>query len=141
MQGGGVCFTATNLEAREAIGEIIGLLSSLGLNSDLLGSVEIALAEVVNNVVEHAYGGRAPGPVGIYFDLDGPDLWISVWDRGQGFVGDLLPEGRPVDLPKANQDLPEGGFGWFLIRNLAAELSYARTRGLNRLSLRFSVPV
>ncbi len=37
------------------------------------------------------------------------------------------------------EDLPEGGFGWFLIQHLAKDVSYARCTGENRLSLRLAV--
>lgn len=139
MQGGGVRFTATEMETRAAIETTIDQLAVHGLCSDVLSSVEIALAEVANNVVEHAYGDMGPGPAGIDFDLDGFDLWISVWDCGRGFPGHELPEGQPVDLSGSPNDIPEGGYGWFLIRSLAAEVSYNCQGGRNRLTLRFDL--
>ena len=33
----------------------------------------------------------------------------------------------------APQDLPEGGFGWFLIRSLTRDLTYLREDGYNML--------
>jgi serine/threonine-protein kinase RsbW len=42
-----------------------------------------------------------------------------------------------VDL----MDLPEGGFGWFLIKDLAKDVVYARVEGENRLQLRVAVAV
>ncbi|WP_280514091.1 hypothetical protein [Allosediminivita pacifica] len=32
--------------------------------------------------------------------------------------------------------LPEGGFGWFLIHELARELAYRHDGGMNRLTFR-----
>jgi anti-sigma regulatory factor (Ser/Thr protein kinase) len=34
--------------------------------------------------------------------------------------------------------LQEGGYGWFIIRSLAAQINYGRADGLNRLC--FSIP-
>jgi serine/threonine-protein kinase RsbW len=36
-------------------------------------------------------------------------------------------------------DLPEGGFGWFLIRELTKDLQYVRHEDQNRLT--FSIPI
>ena len=51
-----------------------------------------------------------------------------------------MPGGRPPAgrLPDgadcALVDLPEGGFGWHLIRTLTRDLAYVRSGGCNRLS-------
>jgi serine/threonine-protein kinase RsbW len=34
---------------------------------------------------------------------------------------------------------PEGGFGWFLIRELAKDVRYERVDGENRLSFRIAI--
>jgi serine/threonine-protein kinase RsbW len=49
----------------------------------------------------------------------------------------------PRDLPDASgplHSLPEGGFGWFLIQNLANTLDYRRMAGENHLYLGFYDP-
>jgi serine/threonine-protein kinase RsbW len=48
---------------------------------------------------------------------------------------DGLPEGRLVTLAET-ATLPEGGFGWFLIRTLSRDLDYRREGGRNLLSFR-----
>lgn len=47
--------------------------------------------------------------------------------------GLCLPPGlqQPVDLL---EDIPEGGYGWFLIRSLTKDLAYHRINGTNHLS-------
>ena len=40
-----------------------------------------------------------------------------------------------ADLDVAREDLPEGGFGWFLIRQLAWDVRYVREGRTNRLFL------
>jgi serine/threonine-protein kinase RsbW len=47
--------------------------------------------------------------------------------------GLCLPAGKFQPLDDL-ADLPEGGFGWYLIRSLTEELSYRRSNGINRLS-------
>ena len=36
-------------------------------------------------------------------------------------------------------DMPEGGFGWLIIRQLAHDVRYARHEGVNQLSFRIAV--
>lgn len=49
--------------------------------------------------------------------------------------GGVLPLGASPALVAAGNmgDLPEGGFGWFLIRDLTQNLSYVRDGATNRL--------
>ncbi|MEL7081583.1 MAG: ATP-binding protein, partial [Pseudomonadota bacterium] len=49
------------------------------------------------------------------------------------------PLGRPANLNVDKMDLPEGGFGWFLIKDLAKDVDYKRVGWENRLSLRLAV--
>ena len=48
-----------------------------------------------------------------------------------------LPEGTAPPAVTPRESLPEGGFGWFLIRALTERLDYARADGENRLTLHF----
>lgn len=132
-------FQATELSARDGIGCVVSKLRDLGVSEARAGEVQIALAEAVNNVVEHAYAGRTPGDVRIRCNLDNDQLWISIWDAGLPLPDNRLPPGSPADVSGPIEDLPEGGFGWFLIRELTSDIQYQRTNGSNELSLCFEV--
>jgi serine/threonine-protein kinase RsbW len=108
------------------------------LSDDQRGTVELVLAEVLNNVAEHAYA-EAAGHVAVTVALVPYGLACEVVDDGVAMPGGQLPEGRlpSADLP--DSDLPEGGFGWHLIRSLTRDLSYRRQRGTNRLG--FVIPL
>ena len=45
------------------------------------------------------------------------------------------PDRAPHDLDVSRADLPEGGFGWRMIRDLTEELLYRRQDGRNILEL------
>lgn len=132
-------FPATELGAREALCDMISELRTLGLAEDQVGGIEIALAEVVNNIVEHAYCGLNPGDVNVrgWFEKDALNLHVS--DHGHALPNEELPAGRPADVSGPIEDLPEGGFGWFMIRTLAREIRYARENGENHLHLTFDL--
>ena len=104
----------------------------LSLTQDLRSSAEIVLAEVLNNVVEHAYA-LTQGDIVLAVTRQAQGLACTILDTGAVMPGLCLPKGRlqPLGL---TEDLPEGGFGWFLIRTLARKLDYHHADGVNRLS-------
>ncbi|KIC18062.1 MULTISPECIES: ATP-binding protein [unclassified Leisingera] len=134
-------FTATNTDARSSISSVVARLRTLGIPSARADEVQIALTEAVNNVVEHAYADATPGDVRIKAELTHDRLWISIQDAGSPFPNGQLPEGKPADVNVPVKSLPEGGFGWFLIRELASQVQYERSEGSNNLTLCFEIQV
>ena len=95
------------------------------------------MAEGVNNVVEHACAGL-PNATGRITCLNrGDTLTVEISDTGRPMPENRLPTGSRADLSGPMADLPEGGFGWFLIRQIATHVSYIRTDGQNHLILKF----
>jgi serine/threonine-protein kinase RsbW len=105
-----------------------------GLSEDGRGVSQIVLAEVLNNVVEHAYADGL-GPIEVDVALIGDDLHCRVVDYGRPMPGGHAPD--PTLTPA--EELPEGGFGWYLIRTLSQRLDYRRLEGRNELCLSLSV--
>jgi serine/threonine-protein kinase RsbW len=132
-------FPATEAGAQQGIVGLVRQLADEGLDDDLLGKIEIVLAEVVNNIVEHAYREREDGDVNVRYCLADGALRFRVVDAGEGFPQGRLPAGDLPDLAVATTDLPEGGFGWNLIRTLTSDVSYCRRAGYNDLALRFDL--
>ncbi|WP_159082508.1 ATP-binding protein [Paragemmobacter aquarius] len=102
------------------------------LGADHRDCVLLVLAEVLNNVAEHAYAGDA-GPVAVALRLRGRSIEARVVDRGG--VAPALGIGRACD-PLA---LPEGGFGTGLIRTLASGICQESRMGCNILQFRMDV--
>lgn len=98
------------------------------------GTAEIVLAEALNNVVEHAYARHA-GDIEITLRLSGSELVCKIVDTGSPMPNGALPAGVLNRLIEG-ATLPEGGFGWFLIRTLARDLEYRREGSCNLLSFR-----
>ena len=134
-------FPATPAATREAVGRVVAEMERFGTPAAWLGDVEIALAEAFNNIVEHAYAQMPVGAVDVDLRWEGGRLSIVIGDDGIAFPEGFPPEGGPVDVTGPREDLPEGGFGWLLLRSLTSGIAYDRVDGRNLLTLRFDVPL
>lgn len=131
-------FDATEVGARSAAQAVAGQLTLRGIAADRCSDIEIATAEAVNNVVEHAYDPGHCGSLVLSLSRCGTYLCLAVFDRGRPLPCGAVPEGKAADVSGPADSLPEGGFGWFLIRTLTASISYRQNGAENHLILRFS---
>jgi len=120
---------------------------------EVIAKLELALAEVLNNICEHGtqaeavrLGGRPHAPlIHLCVARHVGGIACAVTDDGQPLPPSCLDPrslpwtGLPPDGTDAILMLPEGGFGWFLIQELTASLSYFREGRRNFLA--FIVPV
>lgn len=98
-------------------------------------AVELVLAEVLNNVVEHAYGPDQAGDIEIAVVLHPVSLECRIADWGRPFPDHTMRYRHLPDLEVALDRLPEGGWGWTLIQRCARDLVYRRLGDRNELSL------
>jgi serine/threonine-protein kinase RsbW len=135
-----VSIVAGELAVREALAKFLDAIRPLNLAKAETGTIELVLAEVLNNIVEHAYpDAQASGPIDIHCAQQRDGLIIRIRDRGARMPDGQLPLGalKPIDVDL--EEMPEGGFGWFLIQHLAKDVSYARVGGENHLRMRLAV--
>ena len=121
----------TPLAVRAALDRLLTEPALSDLGEDARGTLWTVLAEVLNNVVEHAYAAGS-GSIRLCLWRRGSVLAVEVMDHGLPMPDLRLPDGKPAEIG-AFDDLPEGGFGWFLIRALTNGLVYDRVGGENRL--------
>lgn len=130
---------ATPETVRDALGAVRARFRD-EVGEDTLGRLELVLAEVMNNIAEHAGDHVAPGqivrPPLVHLWVVGHDggLACALSDDGASLPAECL---LPRDLPQiGSEDLPEGGFGWYLIQDLTQELCYYREGRRNFLAFR-----
>lgn len=127
-------FAADDRATRGVLRDLVGALHGAGIGAEDVATVELILAEVLNNIAEHAYAER-PGPVRLTVATGPGGLACRIADRGRPMPAGGAPDpGLPHIAPP--QALPEGGFGWHLIRSLTSDLVYCREAGWNTLNLR-----
>ncbi|MEX3313837.1 ATP-binding protein [Sulfitobacter sp. PS-8MA] len=132
---------SSDLATREALRRVLEGLRPLALEAEVASTVELVLAEVLNNIVEHAYPDpKAPGPIHVACRHAGDGLHFQLRDSGLPMPGGQAPLGMAQSVDTDAADLPEGGFGWFLIRDLAEDLTYRRVAQENQLDLHLAVP-
>jgi len=115
------------------------LLTRMGIEKSCWGRIELVFAEVLNNIAEHAYVGLDVGSVEMTGETDGMPLTMDIRDQGHPMPGLSLPAGECPSHDSPLDSLPEGGFGWFLIKSLTENLNYTRLDEGNHLT--FQIPL
>lgn len=132
-----LAFPATPADVRGALSGVQDWLTSYAILDDLRASVELVLAEVLNNIVEHAYADAEDGTIDLRVDGREGGLDFQIHDGGKPMPDGVGPRAAGGATCPDPATLPEGGFGWFLVESLTHDLSYSREMGRNML--RFSM--
>lgn len=125
---------------RRALSTIVDALRHMGVSVSLRGEIEIALAEALNNIVEHAFADLPRGVIEITLERRDDSFAVEVIDDGRPMPRGLPPCNATPVLDGQRAELPEGGFGWHLIRALTEQLSYSHACGRNRLTFLVQIP-
>lgn len=129
-------FPGEPLAVRKALQRVLQQLRDIPLREEDCGTVEIVLAEVLNNIVEHAYAAQESGLIELSISHRTDTLCVELADNGAPMPGGTPPDTQQVVFGHSLEKLPEGGFGWFLIRSMADRLTYRREEGCNHLTFR-----
>ncbi|GGG73380.1 hypothetical protein GCM10011415_22090 [Salipiger pallidus] len=127
---------STPVAVRGALARVVETLCCMGWDEEPRGTVQLVIAEALNNIVEHAYGAGCPGQISLRLRATAELADIVMTDHGMALPGATLPGAAPARLDVPRYDLPEGGFGWQLIRGLSDRLSYRHSNGVNHLEIR-----
>jgi len=90
--------------------------------------INLALEEVVNNIIFYAYKDKNEHQINIHMELEGPELVLKVEDDGVPFNPLEVPE---PDINKPLEERQPGGLGLFFVRNLTDKLEYRRDKDKN----------
>lgn len=132
-------FTSETEQVRCALDRTHAAMQAAQVMAATCDTAQIILAEVLNNVVEHAYRFEKGHPIELSIWVKGADLLCKIHDRGAPMPNGVPPAGLSAPIDAADRDtLPEGGFGWAMVRELTRDLRYFRTDGSNDLT--FLIP-
>ena len=113
-------------------------LSQDGVEADTLGRMEIALAEALNNIIEHGHPTCDAQTMYLTARVSDQEIRIQIRDTGAPVPDSQLNSANLPDNSGPRQSLPEGGFGWYLIHKMVDGLNYHQEAGENHLELVFS---
>lgn len=130
-------FPAKDPAVRRALATVRHALRHYNLSDLTFGTYEIVLAEACNNIVEHAYQNSGNGVIALRAIFVDDALHVELVDHGEPMPNLKLPMKRVVSLDVPDEELPEGGFGWGLIRDMTEGLRYQRIAERN--FLKFSI--
>lgn len=115
---------------KEVSSEIRSVIQVEVLDETWVAQFELAIVEAINNIVEHSYADSNEGYLAVKVSVTPKGIEVVLSDKGKTM--DVLGSLRELPNP---EDLPEGGWGMFIIESYVDDIDYKTTRGVNYLSL------
>ncbi len=131
------CLTIPNRmkHVGEANRSLAAYLDEQGVDPEMRSTAELALEEVVTNVIKYAYDNEDLHEISLTAHRGPAGLVLRVEDDGRAFNPLDVP---PPDPEKPFEDREEGGLGIHLLRRFAEKLEYQRFDGRNILTVRMA---
>ncbi len=101
-----------------------------GLPGPKVYVINLALDELITNVVSYGFGGVAEPEIRITLRIEGGALVLIMDDNGQPFDP---TRDMPTDITSPLTERPIGGLGLYLVKSFADRLSYEFADGRNRV--------
>ena len=112
---------------------IVGLFSE-----EDVAAIELAIVEAANNIVEHAYKFEEGHPLQLSISHRGDSLELLFFDKGPVFEYSKIAK---PDFEWDNvDDIPEGGWGVYLINSIMDEVEFDRQGNINVLKMIKKLP-
>ena len=100
---------------------VIDISNKIGISSDSINKIELAVDEACSNVVKHAYDSSSNRSIMVEVKTDHEKMTIKIKDTGKGFDPDNVEE---LDMKKYLSEYRTGGLGIHLMRTLMDVVSY-----------------
>ena len=109
------------------------ICDELGLDMELQMNLNLALEEVVSNVIFYAYPEGTIADIELLAEYDGKVLTLVLSDQGKHF-DPMAKEDPDPDVHPADREL--GGMGIYIVKNIMNEVTYQRLEGRNLLTMK-----
>ena len=111
------------------------LLTELGCSKRIRIQIDVAVDEIIGNIVRYAYHPET-GPVTVRLETadDPPGILITFIDHGVPF--DPLANVQPDTTSLPARDRPVGGLGLYMVRKSMDDVAYRFQDGRNMLTIR-----
>lgn len=101
-------------------------------------AIEIALAELLNNIVVHGFPAGGGAPIEVSWSLATDAFVVEVRDRGLAIPAAKLDAAGPASFafdPEDLDGLPQGGLGLALVKAAFDRIDYRSVQGINCMHL------
>ncbi|PZX42142.1 serine/threonine-protein kinase RsbW [Roseinatronobacter thiooxidans] len=122
-----ICCAGELVPVRQTLQHVRHFLSAQDIPYEVSADIDLVLSEIMTNIVEHGYKDAA-GVIECDLVLNTASVECRMSDTGRAFD----PSGAGHTAPDP-ATFAEGGYGWFLVRSLTSQLSYAREGDRNIL--------
>ncbi|MDE1175192.1 MAG: ATP-binding protein [Edaphobacter sp.] len=101
-----------------------GVFHHLGVIEADIFSLELAVSEIINNIIEHGYGGALDHAIDVQVTIAGSLIEIKLKDNATPFPEDQLHrlQGDPPILEESTEDWPMRGHGLQIVRQIVDTL-------------------
>ena len=104
-----------------------------GLSDETVFGMNVALDEMLSNIIKYGYTDDAIHEIHIRLSVNGAMLVAEIEDDGQPFDPCAA---APVDVDAPIEERKVGGLGIHIVRKLMTEVGYSRVDGRNRLVMK-----
>ncbi|MFH1138157.1 MAG: ATP-binding protein [Pseudomonadota bacterium] len=108
-------------------------LQAKGFSHKTIFYAELALEEIVTNIIKYGYEDHAPHVISVFFETDSREITIVCEDDGHAF--------NPLHAPPPDLDAPVlerkvGGLGIHLVKEMMDYVVYRREEGKNIVTMK-----
>ena len=109
------------------------ICDELQLDMHVAMKLQVAMEEMVTNVIFYAYPQGTSAEIVLTAESDGAELTFVLSDSGKPF--DPTAKDAP-DLDVDPMDREQGGMGILIVKNIMNEVSYQRLGNTNQLTMK-----
>lgn len=115
-------FEGTFENVSHAGSAIYAICKDRKIQSDICDDIQLGVVEALNNIVEHAFQNQEEREISLSLSFSEKEIIIELEFKGTMFIPKEI---SLIDFDKDDlQNLPEGGFGLFLINELMDRIDY-----------------
>ncbi|MCB9459968.1 MAG: ATP-binding protein [Anaerolineaceae bacterium] len=123
---------ATMEQVRQAVLFVATAAQRMGMGDDGIHQLQIAVEELVTNIVEHGYPPQDTSFAFIDVEVRRDDTQVIVT------IADDAPSYNPLDNPEPDPETPlekreKGGWGVYFVKQYVDAISYTATAGRNQI--------
>jgi anti-sigma regulatory factor (Ser/Thr protein kinase) len=117
---------------KELMDRATEFLESHGVDAQAVYRINLALEEMVTNIIKYGYDAPEPHKIEVTLDVRAQEVALVIIDDGHDF-NPVLQERRPP--AEKSEDREIGGLGIHLVKKLLDRMDHRREQGRNILEI------